>query len=487
MNVQSQSQIIEESILPNKFENKETQDVRRIEVQNQRCASVSQDLLIRELTAEKPHFQPIDQMNAFVIPALKHSFDPPPIIPLQSNCQFLFGKEFHEIDCLANFAEEVVNQSLNALMEHICTFMSREKNDAFPLIDPSVGNNQCHLYSFYASQMKQKYSQMSLQEKLTQTEENRFLFLSFFTSLPFSRHPRLMTDVIKTAFKKGEISLPPHLSQKDFFEFIPIINQKLMPYGRQALIELFEKRIKRDLAQNNIPNDPLLSELSELTQEKDLYLLPPRGETPVYTLPKLAGVAYLIHQSFPFVIKTKVITSQGNGTLFYQSHPKLKMDAPVLVFETFASDEISMEKFQSITAHCPSYFERVPSKQRKPHKEKTCLFCQDKPLNDLSVYQKRFDQAMQTIDESLYAVGSDFMRTYQKPFLKFYNDPEKYPLLTKIFQQAMANIEPLGLSMQTPRTFTVLHVYMDSLEHVVQEDMRMNSSPEAFLKNRGFL
>ena len=41
--------------------------------------------------------------------------------------------------------------------------------------------------------------------------------------------------------------------------------------------------------------------------------------------------------------------------------------------------------------------------------------------------------------------------------------------------------------MKRPLAFTVEHVHVDSADHSNSSELRMNSSPEAYLKARGFL
>ena len=79
------------------------------------------------------------------------------------------------------------------------------------------------------------------------------------------------------------------------------------------------------------------------------------------------------------------------------------------------------------------------------------------------------------------------MKEIQTPFLKFFNDEKKYPLLTGIFQQAVSTIDQLGVSMHKPLAFTITHVYPDSAVHALSSELRMNSSPESYLTARGFL
>ncbi len=248
---------------------------------------------------------------------------------------------------------------------------------------------------------------------------------------------------------------------------------------------MFERCIKDTLYEAK-ERSLLHHELYQLSLE-ELKLEQVRGKTKLklYTLPKLLGIAYLVHERMSFVIKTKVITKDGTGTLFYQSAP-IKDDEPVLIFETMASDELSITDFREIGEHCPASFDRKPSRKDRHSEKETCLFCNPAPIN-ISAYQERFDRATASIQDTLYALAADFVKEIQLPYMRFFEDKDKYPHLTEIFQQAVPNIEALQLSMRKPLAFTVDHVYVDSAQNALAPQMRMNSSPESFLKERGFL
>jgi hypothetical protein len=116
----------------------------------------------------------------------------------------------------------------------------------------------------------------------------------------------------------------------------------------------------------------------------------------------------------------------------------------------------------------------------------SCLVCKPAVV-DLTPYKRAFKAATASVEEALYALGADFLREVQPSFLKFFGDRGKYPLLTELFQKACPNIKALGLSMKNPIAFTVDHVHVDSGLHARSPQLRMNCSPETYLKERGYL
>lgn len=399
----------------------------------------------------------------------------------ESACHYLFGKEASEVFNTSPFTEELINQSLETMMRVNVAFLSRKENDGFSLLDPSAFNNQCHLYALFAAKRRNHYKVQSIEEKLAKTPENRFLHLSFLLSFIFLNERKLLCQAIELAAKQDNIILPSN--RKLFNEFVKDSKGILVRTARQSLNEVFERCIKENFCEAQ-ENSLLHKELYQLSLE-DLRLPSSRGNLILYTLPKLAGVAYLINEKIPIIIKSKVLTPEGTGTLVYQSVPT-KEDESVLVFEAITSTDLSIDQFEEKAKSCPQYFFRnVSSKKRHPAQE-TCLFCNANSI-DLEPYQKSFEQATFNIEQALLALGADFVKELQPPFRKFFEDENNYPVLTKIFQQAVANIDELGLSMKKPVSFTVDHVYVDDARHASQPKLRMNSSPETYLKERGFL
>lgn len=443
----------------------------------------------------------------------------------ESACHYLFRKETSEICDPSRFSEEFVNQSLNTLMRVNIAFLSRRDNDGFPFIDPVAFNNQCHLYSFFATRIKKDYKGKTDGEKLAQTQDNRFLHLSFLLSYIFVINRPLLGQAIEVAAKKGEIVLPT--DQRLFYEFVKDIGGHLTRAARQSLNELFERSIKDTLAASQersllhkelhklsledlkqaLEAQPIATDVMSPTVVKSPAGAPAaspetavvvkttspatgaksaaRASIPLYTMPKLAGVAYLIHETFAFVIKAKVVTSAGTGVLLYQNTPA-RGDEPVVVFEAMASEEFSIDSFRKFAERCPTYFERRPSKKDRHKETEVCHFCNPTTI-DVKPYHERFSKAAEAFPESLVALAADFMKELQVPFEKFFHDREKYPLLSDLFQRGIENIDKLGLSMKKPLAFTITRIYPDNATHALSPEFRMNSSPESFLSTRGFI
>lgn len=399
----------------------------------------------------------------------------------ESACQFLFGKEANEIFGTSSFTEEFVNESIETLIKANVVFLSRKEHDGFSLLDTAAFNNQCHIYGLFSARIKRGYPQKSTEEKFARNQENRYLHLAFLLSFTFLTDRNLLCQTLESAASRKEIVLPG--DKKSFFNFVKDSDGILVRTARRSFNEVFERSIKDALAEAK-ERSFLHRELYKLSLE-ELRYKPLRGNEPLYTLPKLAGVAYLIHEKIAFVIKAKVITEKGTGTLFYQSCP-IKDKEPVLIFEVVASDHLSIDTFRKMAECCPSYFQRKPSRKNRHSANEQCKFCN--PVQaELGDFKKAFDRATASMNETFYALAADFIREIQNPFENFFHDKEKYPLLTEIFQKAVPVISELGLSMRKPLAFTVDHVHIDSGKSALSPSLRMNSSPEAYLKERGYL
>ena len=352
----------------------------------------------------------------------------------QSPCHYLFRKEASQLYDSSKFSDEFVNQSLDTLMRINILFLTRKENDGFPFIDPAAFNNQCHLYALFAAKIKKGYKEKTDEEKAAKTEENRFLHLSFLLSYTFLTDRNLLLDVINAASKKDQIQLPQ--PEKLFTLFAKDSDGKLIRASRACLNDVFKRCIKDSL---NVSQErsALHKELYQLSLE-NLHIHSDSRIPALYTLPKLAGVAYLIHENIAFVIKAKVITKEGTGTLIYKSAPK-EGDDPVLIFEAIASDELSIDQFRKIAERCPSFFERKPSSKNRHSEKEICQFCNPVQINQ-EPYQARFQKATESIQESLYALGADFINEVQPQFIKYFTDKNNYPHLSEIFDRATCNI-----------------------------------------------
>lgn len=404
---------------------------------------------------------------------------------VQPACNYLFQNLSNDVynAYQSHFSADQVNDHLTTLMKVNIAFLSRKENDGFPFIDPVAFNNQCHLYSFLACQIKMNYKEKSEEEKLEQTQENRFLHLAFFLSYTFLIDRNLFCQTIEAAEKKEGMTFSENKTL--FHSFIKSdASGALIRTTRLSLNNLFERTIKGILEASQ-EKSALYKELYLLSLE-DLRLPVGRSQITLFTFPKIAGVAFLIQEQISFIIKTKVVNSDGtNHHLIYQRNSSEDEDAPVLVFEAMTSEEYSIQQYIEIAKRCPSYFERNPSKKQR-HGEGCCPFCNPVKI-DVAPYLDRYREATQCIEECLYALGADFVKEIQPEFVKFFNNSEKYPLLTKIYQKALTHINRLGLSMERPLAFTIDHVYPDSLKHALSSNFRMESSPEDYLKARNFL
>lgn len=404
---------------------------------------------------------------------------------IQPACDYLFQNLSNDVYQAyhPHFSIDQVNEHLTTLMKVNVAFLSRKENDGFPFIDPVAFNNQCHLYSFMACQIKVNYKEKNEEEKLEQSEENRFLHLAFLLSYTFLNDRNLLCQTIETAERKQEVKLPKN--KQSFYTFVKNdTSGALIRTSRLSLNEVFERTIKGMLKASQEKN-ALYKELYHLSLE-DLKLPVGRTQIALFTFPKIAGIAFLIQEQFNFVVKTKIVNSEdSNHLLIYQNNALEDEETPVLVFEAITSEDYSIQKFIELAKRCPSYFERNPSRKQR-HNEGCCVFCN--PIKtDVSPYLDRFKRATESIEATLYALGADFLKDLQPEFVKFFNDSEKYPLLTEIYQRALTDIDRLGLSMKRPLAFTIDHVYADNLKHARSSDFRMKSSPEEYLKARNFL
>lgn len=401
-------------------------------------------------------------------------------------CQYLFGKSSKEI--FPNYSEEFVNQSLDTIMRTNICFLSKQEGDAFPIIDPAAFNNQCHLYAMMAAKIKETFKQNSNEEKLAYTDQNRFLHLSFILSYTFINERNLICKLVDKAEKDGMLAQP---KQKKLFQlFVKDCEGVMVKTARKALNEVFEKTFKEEFfAKKDL--SPLNHEIYSLSQE-DLFLLPDswnahkKDIAPLYTIPKLASVAYMINEKMPIIIKSIVVTKEGVEKLTYQSRD-MNEDESVLVVEALTSDYLSVNEFVKQASQCSSYFFRNASSKHRHAATEECLFCR-KEIANIEKLKPLFDKAVQNLFRTFCALGADFVRIMQPQFqAKYFEDKEKYPLLTEIFQKACEDIELLNVDMKKPLAFSVLHFYADSAKNARKTKMRIEHSPEEFLKERGLL
>lgn len=410
----------------------------------------------------------------------------------KSACQYLFEEQATDLSSLmTQFGEDKVEQYLDTLMKVNIAFLSRAQNDGFPLIDPAAFNNQCHLYALFAYEAKKTYKSTTLEEKLAQSQENRFLHLSFLLSYAFIKDANVLVKCLKKELASDENNLQlfkDERSKTSFTAFVKDSNAILRSAARKSLNELFKERIQNSLREVQ-ETSQLNRELYQLSLEDLQLQADVGGKNPpnLYTLPKLAGIAYFIQQNVSYVIKTKVITDEGTSTLLYPGGPEAQGDDPVIVFETISSNTYGIGDYISLAQKCPSYFERHPSTSKRHKEKENCKFCNTNSL-DTTPYDANIQEALKSPDDLFYALASDFMRHKQVKFLEKSEEfAQKFPLLTKIYKDAVPNIELLAVSMDRPLAFTVDHVHVDSAENALLPKLRMESSPEQFLAMRGYL
>ena len=399
---------------------------------------------------------------------------------MMSQCRFLFNKEAEELYNPSVVTDEFVNQSLEVLMRVNAIFLSRQENDGFGLLDPAAGNNQCHLYAYMSGLLRSGYKTKTEDEKRAQTPENRYLHLAFILSHTFIIDRTLLCSVIDKLVQREGISHP--LPKKKFYHFVkdglPDHHGLLIRTARVAFNVVFEGCIKELLASKSSLTS-LHRELSVLSYAE--LRLAEGG----YTYPKFAGVLSLVLENISYVFKVKIVTQQGTGLLVYSTGAQAP-DSPVLTFEGVASETHSMEQIRSIAQRCPHFFWRKPSsKQRHPEGE-SCPFCM-KTQTDPTQYEARFRRSMRDLPHTLLALGADFMLQEQASFAELLQNDDKYSCIAELFQHALASVEERGLGRARPITFTVFHVYVDSLENVLESEPRICMSPDAFLKKRGYL
>lgn len=415
-----------------------------------------------------------------------------------SSCQYLFGKEAEAI--FSNLKEmrveekrAYIEQCLE-LMMRVNVYILTHKN-GFCLVDPMTYNNQCHLYSLRGAQIQVLYSNKTDEEKSAQTEENRFLHLSLFLSHTLASDTNLMVKMVRKAMKEMEQEAPKFarktpLTYDPFETFLLDAGRCREKASRMALNEVFEKNIKETFEQPCEENKALYSDLSKLAQE-DLRIASNRGkkEGILYTLPKFAGVAYLVdviqRKQIPFVIKVKVITKDGSAGNIIVPSRDVKEGQPVIVFEGFATDGKSIEECRKAATKCPTYFYRDI---KSCHKEdETCFYCKTTPEVDLNQNIKNIQLAVESFPEMLNALGADFVLNCQEEFEHHFKNKNKYPLLSELFEKAIPKIKELGLDMNQPKTFSVCHCHMDVGSVAISDKLQLDQTHELFLEARGLI
>lgn len=426
-----------------------------------------------------------------------------------SVCKYLFNCEAAEIFKSDKFrgSEEgksnLVEESLELLMKVNRYLLSQES--AFALLDPVTYNNQCHLFALRAAQIQKKYRGKSDEEKCDRNEENRFLHLSLFLSYSLRSDKNTLISLIKQTMQKLNIKTALTQDHITFMRDDSCIREKI---ARVALITLFKDSLQTSLALN-AEQTPLYRELSILSKEEEALTIEAKGQA-LYTYPKLAGVVHFVDEmakeDIPLIVKVKVLTQQGAAGVIVQSSREVEDHEPVIVLEGFATDgsefipfikdpmtkqfvkePFTLPKCQECAVKCNEYFHRhVSSKVRHPSNEK-CFYCTQAPVNDLSAYQEKISLAMESPEMMLKALGADFIEKVQSQFKSYFENTEKYPLLSRLFAESKPLAQKLELDMNHPTAFSACHAYVDIGYCGKSNALQLDMTHQKFLQSRGVL
>jgi hypothetical protein len=388
-----------------------------------------------------------------------------PITP----CKYLFGGETNEIFPCSKYPQEFINASLETLMKINRHLISNK--EALFLFDPTAFNNQCHLYALMVAQKK---------------SDERFLHLALFLSYAFLTDARLLGKVCKKVLKEAEIDYPENF---DTFLRDPTPTGERTRAARKALVKLFQETLRTSL---KTEESALYKELYQIARE-DLQLPATSGSLMLYTYPKLAGVAYMIdaiaRDQLTLLFKIKVMTVKGTGSFTYCSTPAdhVSEETPVMVFEMIATDEnLTYDECRNIAKQCPSHSRRHPKTVDRHKEGEPCRFCTDQRV-DITSFRERILPALQAMDKLFYAMGADFVRENQKPYQAFFSDKTSFPILTRLFQESLPDIEKFSLSLSKPLNMSVSHAYTDCKSRAFQEALIIDAPYEKHLSERGLI
>jgi hypothetical protein len=413
-------------------------------------------------------------------------------------CKYIFGKEAEEVFTnvkIKNIGNKrkFIDQCLG-VCTRINNYILTHKEGLF-VIDPRAFNNQCHLYSLRAVQAM----------KLEGGDETRFRLLSFFLSMPLTGNLALFKEAVNgSLLGMGEGYDEHNSTEKNFYaafkdhsipfnkknveEFLKVDSSGRLKEVRLRLNQVFEDHLKESLSslKDSSPLHLELYKLAHIPEEQLRIKSPTLGSKECYyTFPKLAGVAFMLdvlaREKIGFAIKVKVITKDGYAGRVSQCSAPFEDNEPVIVFEAIATDgTLSLAQCREEAKKCPSYFQNHPTKTKE---HDTCFFC-EKTEQDLTPFIDRLQEVMKSPQEMFYALGADFIVNHQKEFHHFF-ESEDYPNLSQIFQEAVPNIEKLGLSSDKPLTFSICHAHPDLGKHAKTASMELDTAPEQFLKTRG--
>jgi hypothetical protein len=390
-----------------------------------------------------------------------------------SACRYLFRAEPSEVFGSKKSAA-LINESLEIMMQVNHHLM---KKKAYVLIDPMATNDQCHLYALKTALIMRSYMVISEENRLARSEDNRFLHLSFFLSYAIFSDARDAIALFQKAMKEMNIRSS---TPKAFTQFLRDEGFPRRNAARKALNDYFKEDLQR-----SVKDHP---ELSKLASENLVNVI---NNNSLYTFPKFAGVTYFVDaiekEQVPFVIKVKVLSKRGAASeIMVAPSRAIQDEEPVVVFETYASEDgLTVPGIRQEAQKCHQYF-RAMIEKNKLHATPYCFFC-NKESMDLSPFRSRLEQVMQRPKEMLYALGADFTHKMQEKYEPYLQDAEKYPELAQNYQKSLGLIEDLGLDMNSPRTFSVSHVYADIGKVAKTGFFQFAVSRQEFLESRGLV
>lgn len=400
----------------------------------------------------------------------------------QTSCHFLFGGEADIFENIKMKPIETkrafIDESLKVLMKVNLAFF--KQGNTLPFYSCRAFNEGCHLYSRQIIQLKNKP-----EETLTE-EEQRFLHLTFFLSFILLADMKLFIKTIKNAMEVLQLQAP--LPHKQFDLFLLDEGKRRETASRIALNKIyFEPYMKRVFVQSAEEN-VLYSELNLLASSENLMKESHNFRSvKLYTYPTFPALVFIVDRIFkeniPFVIKVKILTKEGVAGTIVKVFGEARNQDPVLVLEGIGTDAYTIPFCREKAQGCPRYYRRYPEVRKRHPESKTCFLCHPAPEEVkgalLAPFYERFKIATESISTLFYAFGVDATEKHQRPF---FENQDKYPMLTQIFRETEPKVDKLGLGMERPIAFSLCHAHVNTFEKASQEMLFMDTPPEEFLQ-----
>jgi hypothetical protein len=315
------------------------------------------------------------------------------------------------------------------------------------------------------------------------TPEHKFLHLSLFLSQSLKCEKETLVEVFAKAMSRLKIDMTPS-ELKSFNAFLKDGEGKREKAACLALNRLFQADIQKTLEE--ISQTPLAKELYALSLE-DLEVSNERvlNNTPLYTYPKLAGVAYFVDQiakdNIPFVFKVKVLTPEGSAGVLVCPSREIRYDELAIVFEAYAivgndNVDFTADSCRNAARRCNQYFLRFPSKESRHKPDETCFYCKTTEI-DLSELREKITDAVESYKKTLYALGADFIDKEQPGFKPFFQDVSRYPELSGIYSQSQSRFD----------LFSMCHAYPEVGLRAKSDKFQLEMIQKYFLKLMGAL